>query len=106
MLKAKQIQMHSRAKTNKARLGKYVIDKSDIEDNSGVIKNSRIFQKSIDEKNDRDRQEEVQRLNKIKVAEDREKRRTNKVKTIQETQQAENDDTVKVAEERENKRIN
>eukprot|EP00972_Heterocapsa_arctica_P079398 11702179-Heterocapsa_arctica.AAC.1 len=34
MLKAKQIQMHKRAKTNKAILDKDVIDKSDTEYNS------------------------------------------------------------------------
>eukprot|EP00972_Heterocapsa_arctica_P090033 13283044-Heterocapsa_arctica.AAC.1 len=87
--------MHKRAKTNKAKLGQYVIDKSDTEDNSCVIKDIKIFQHSIDEKNDRDRQEEVQRLNQIKVAEEREKKTTSEVNTLQETQRAEKVDTVK-----------
>eukprot|EP00972_Heterocapsa_arctica_P090815 13399533-Heterocapsa_arctica.AAC.1 len=60
MLKAKQIQMHKRAKTVKARLETYVIDKSDTEDNSEVFRNIKIFQNSIDEKNKRDIQEEEQ----------------------------------------------
>eukprot|EP00972_Heterocapsa_arctica_P019187 2831071-Heterocapsa_arctica.AAC.1 len=93
MLKTKRIQMHKRAKTNKAISGKYVIDKSDTEDNPCVIKNINIFQHSIDQTNDRDRHEEVQILRKIKVAEERENTITNEVEAIQETQQAENDDT-------------
>eukprot|EP00972_Heterocapsa_arctica_P062631 9235685-Heterocapsa_arctica.AAC.1 len=55
LLKANQMQMHKRAITDKARLEQtYVIDKSDTEDNSEVIKHIKIVQNSIDEKNKRD----------------------------------------------------
>eukprot|EP00972_Heterocapsa_arctica_P083355 12283329-Heterocapsa_arctica.AAC.1 len=93
MLKAKQIQLHNRAKTNKARFGKCIIDKSDTQDNSCVIKKFKIFQNNIDQTNDRDRHEEVQSLSKIKVVDESEKNITNEVVALQEIQ-AERDDTV------------
>eukprot|EP00972_Heterocapsa_arctica_P110126 16215937-Heterocapsa_arctica.AAC.1 len=64
--------MHKRAKTNKAILAKYVIDKSDTEYNSEVIKHFNIFQNSIDDKNKRDSQEEDQRWTNTKIAERKE----------------------------------
>eukprot|EP00972_Heterocapsa_arctica_P028403 4176029-Heterocapsa_arctica.AAC.1 len=65
--------MHKRAKTDEARLeNKQVIDKSDTEYNSEMIKNIKILKNSIDEKNKRDIQEEEQRLNNIKIAEKKE----------------------------------
>eukprot|EP00972_Heterocapsa_arctica_P012328 1809194-Heterocapsa_arctica.AAC.1 len=72
MPKAKQIQMHKRAKTVKTRQETYIIDKSDTEDNSKVFENIKIYQNSIDEKNKRDIQEEEQRLNNNKIAEKKE----------------------------------
>eukprot|EP00972_Heterocapsa_arctica_P009747 1434203-Heterocapsa_arctica.AAC.1 len=64
--------MHKRAKTNKARLDTYVIDKSGTEYTSEVIQNIKVFQQNIDENNKRDIQEEDQRLNNIKIAEKKE----------------------------------
>eukprot|EP00972_Heterocapsa_arctica_P035296 5193630-Heterocapsa_arctica.AAC.2 len=87
MLKAQRIQMHKRAKTTKSRLGKVMIDKGEAEDldgngisdkhgtkdNSEVVKSIKTFQIIIDEKDERDRNKETLRINKMKNMEIREK---------------------------------
>eukprot|EP00972_Heterocapsa_arctica_P053759 7918370-Heterocapsa_arctica.AAC.1 len=106
MLKANQIHMHKRAKTNKARLDNYVIETSDTEDNSGVIKNIRIFQHSIDEKHKRDMQEEVQRFNHIKIAEEKENNIIDEKKDRDKQGEVQRFRKIKVAEEKANKTFN
>eukprot|EP00972_Heterocapsa_arctica_P034818 5126097-Heterocapsa_arctica.AAC.1 len=54
------------------RLEEEFLDKSDTEDNTGVINNIKIYQNSIDQRNDRDRHEENQLLKIINVIEERE----------------------------------
>eukprot|EP00972_Heterocapsa_arctica_P053665 7906492-Heterocapsa_arctica.AAC.1 len=100
MLKAKQIQSHKIIKTSKARqkhceeedkaedrLEEETIDKNDTEDNSCVMKNVNIYQNSIDQKADRGRHEENQRLERAKALEERENNKTNKIDTHEEIQQ-------------------
>eukprot|EP00972_Heterocapsa_arctica_P108231 15938556-Heterocapsa_arctica.AAC.1 len=56
-------------------------DKSDTEDNFNVLKNIKIPPSRIDEKNERERNRETQRVNNIKNLEDREERKIDKGKT-------------------------
>eukprot|EP00972_Heterocapsa_arctica_P099968 14742205-Heterocapsa_arctica.AAC.1 len=106
MLKARQIQSHNRSKTNKARqkhseeedkaehrLEEEAIDKSDTEDNSCVMNNINIYTNSIDQKDDRDRHEENQRLERADNFEERENKITKQIDTHEEVQHVESDDT-------------